>query len=107
MSLPDEASSPGKSGAPIIRADDVFRTFTVGQSRIEVLRGVSLSIEAGEKLFLCGASGAGKTSLLYTLAGLEEPNRGEVFFDGQSLYRLKPGKQAEIRNTLMGYVFQN
>ena len=92
---------------PVIRADNVHRTFESGTSRIEGLKGITLSIQSGEKLFLCGASGAGKTSLLYTLAGLEKPNEGSVFIDGQSLYGLGRREQAKIRNHLMGYVFQN
>ena len=99
---PESAAS-----TPIVQAEDVHRTFTIGPKKIEVLKGVTLSIEAGEKVFLCGASGAGKTSLLYTLAGLEEPNQGEVLIDGQSLYRLRRREQARIRNLKMGYVFQN
>lgn len=91
----------------IIAAEDVYRTFNIGNSRIEVLQGVSLKVQAGEKLFLCGASGAGKTSLLYTLAGLEKPNSGEVFIDGEALYKMSRSRQAKCRNQRMGYVFQN
>lgn len=84
-----------------------MRTFEIGDSRIEVLRGVSLEVTRGEKMFLVGPSGAGKTSLLYTLAGLEKPNDGDVLIDGRSLYRLGRGEQAKVRNTSMGYVFQS
>ncbi|MCF6313042.1 MAG: ABC transporter ATP-binding protein [Verrucomicrobiales bacterium] len=91
----------------IISAKDVYRTFEIGSSRIEVLRGVSLEVQAGEKLFLCGASGAGKTSLLYTLAGLEKPNQGDVFVRGESLYQMSRARQSRCRNRHMGYVFQN
>ena len=101
-SEPDPASAE-----PIVRAEDIHRTFTIGPKQIKVLRGVTLGINPGEKVFLCGASGAGKTSLLYTLAGLEEPNQGEVLIDGQSLYRLRRREQARLRNLKMGYVFQN
>lgn len=79
----------------------------MGKSEISVLRGVDLQVRRGERLFLCGASGAGKTSLLYTLAGLERPNEGTVLIDGQSLYDQPAHRQARVRNRLMGYVFQN
>lgn len=95
------------TNTPAIEAINVVRTFKIGNRLIEVLRGVSLSVQKGEKLFLVGPSGAGKTSLLYTLAGLECPNQGEVRIDGQSLYKLKKSKQASIRNNRLGYVFQN
>jgi putative ABC transport system ATP-binding protein/lipoprotein-releasing system ATP-binding protein len=72
-----------------------------------VLKGVTLDVHHGETLFLVGPSGAGKTSLLYTLAGLEKPNAGEVLINGQSLYRLGRKEQAHVRNTSMGYVFQS
>ncbi|MCL4103726.1 UNVERIFIED_CONTAM: hypothetical protein GTU68_059805 [Idotea baltica] len=91
----------------IIAAWDVYRTFSIGSKPIEVLKGVNLSILRGEKLFLCGASGAGKTSLLYTLAGLEKPNQGNVLVEGADLYSQNRKDQAKLRNEKMGYVFQN
>ncbi len=90
-----------------VEARDIVRTFEIGDNKIEVLRGVSLEVQHGEKLFLVGPSGAGKTSLLYTLAGLEKPNEGQVFIDGKSLYELPRREQAKVRNARMGYVFQS
>ena len=88
-------------------ARDIHRSYKVGQQSIHVLKGISAEINAGEILFLCGASGAGKTTLLYTLAGLENPDQGSVLVNGHSLYRSSKRVQAQIRNQLMGYVFQN
>ena len=90
-----------------VEAVDVVRHFIIGDKRIDVLRGVSLEVKRAEKLFLVGPSGAGKTSLLYTLAGLERPNAGDVRIDGKSLYRLRRRAQAAVRNARMGYVFQS
>ena len=90
-----------------VSARDIVRTFKIGENHIEVLKGVSLNVLHGETLFLVGPSGAGKTSLLYTLAGLEKPNEGEVVINGQSLYRLGRREQARVRNTSIGYVFQS
>ena len=90
-----------------VEARDIVRTFHIGENRIEVLKGVSLTVNHGETLFLVGPSGAGKTSLLYTLAGLEKPNEGDVVINGRSLYRLGRREQARVRNTSMGYVFQS
>lgn len=101
-----ESSHPA-SDSCAIEAVDIVRTFQVGDNRIEVLKEVSLRVERGEKLFLCGPSGAGKTSLLYTLAGLEKPNRGRVRAGGRDLYALSRREQARLRNREMGYVFQN
>lgn len=90
-----------------VEARDIVRTFQVGDNRIEVLKKVSLDVKRGDRLFLVGPSGAGKTSLLYTLAGLERPNEGDVLIDGRSLYRLRRKEQARVRNSSMGYVFQS
>ena len=91
----------------MIEADQVFRSYTLAKKKIEVLRGVNLKIEPGEKVFLCGPSGAGKTTLMYTLAGLENPHEGRVLIDGTDFYQLSSGNQASLRNEKIGYIFQN
>ena len=90
-----------------IEGQGLYRSFQIGKKVIEVLRGVDLKVRRGERLFLCGASGAGKTSLLYTLAGLERPNQGKVIVAGHSLYDQPAHDQARVRNRMMGYVFQS
>ncbi len=92
---------------PHLVATDLQRSFTLAHRRIDVLRGVSLSVEHGESLFLCGPSGAGKTTLLYTLAGLEKPDRGTVEIAGRSLYQGNSDRQARLRNSEVGFVFQS
>lgn len=104
MSISESNPLPNASA---VEANDVFRTFEIGENRIDVLKGVTLDVKRGEKLFLVGPSGAGKTSLLYTLAGLEKPNEGDVLIDGRSLYKLSRREQAKVRNAVMGYVFQS
>ncbi len=90
-----------------VAAIDIVRTFHIGENDIEVLRGVSLDVHHSETMFLIGPSGAGKTSLLYTLAGLERPNSGQVMIEGKSFYELSRREQARIRNTRLGYIFQS
>jgi putative ABC transport system ATP-binding protein/lipoprotein-releasing system ATP-binding protein len=92
---------------PRLAARGLKRSFRIGGSAIEVLRGIDLDVHAGEIVFLAGTSGAGKTTLLYTLAGLETPESGTVEFEGQSLYRLPGGALARLRNERMGFVFQS
>jgi len=89
-----------------LTASNLYRSFRLGAQKIEVLRGISLEVDRGECVFLCGASGAGKTTLLYTLAGLERPESGTVFLDGQQLYKGGETAQARIRNERTGFVFQ-
>lgn len=91
----------------MIEAHQVHRSYTLAKKEIEVLKGIDLKIEKGEKIFLCGPSGAGKTTLMYTLAGLEEPHKGKVLIDGTDFYSLSSGNQARLRNEKIGYIFQN
>jgi ABC-type lipoprotein export system ATPase subunit len=91
----------------MIEARGLFLGYTVGGKRVEVLRGIDLKILPGEKVFLCGPSGAGKTTLMYTLAGLERPEQGEILYNGKNFYDLGRNAQAKIRNARIGYVFQN
>lgn len=87
-------------------AKDLRRSFKMGERTIDVLRGISLEVAAGESVFLCGASGAGKSTLLYTLAGLERPEHGEVFFEDTPLYAQPESALAAMRNSAFGFVFQ-
>ena len=91
----------------LIIAENVRRGYSIAKKRIEVLKGVNLSIEKGEKVFLCGPSGAGKTTLMYTLAGLEKPDEGKVIIDGKDLYAMPKKHQSILRNSRMAYIFQN
>ena len=90
-----------------IRAENIHHGYTVGKKRVEVLHGIDLEINQGEKVFLCGPSGAGKTTLMYILAGLEKADGGHVYVEGQDLYSLSRKKQAALRNKRMSYIFQN
>ena len=91
----------------LITAENVRRGYSIAKKRIEVLKGIDLSIKKAEKVFLCGPSGAGKTTLMYTLAGLEEPDDGQVMIDGQDLYKIPKKQQSILRNSRMAYIFQN
>ena len=91
----------------LIEGEGIRRRYTLGKTELEVLRGVDVAIGRGEKVFLCGASGAGKTTLMYTLAGLERPQEGRVLIEGHDIYELSRRRQAELRNSRIGYIFQN
>lgn len=91
----------------MITADNLHRSYSIGKKQVEVLHGLSLHIKRGEKVFLCGPSGAGKTTLMYTLAGLEPPQQGKVTVDGQDIYGLSLRQRALFRNKNMGFIFQN
>src|SRR5438105_10495205 len=91
--------------APLI-ARNLRRSFRIGPRRIEVLRGISMEVRHSEAVFLVGATGAGTTTLLYTLAGLKRPEKGTVECSGRRLYSGSSRSEAKIRNTEMGFVFQ-
>ena len=90
-----------------LRARGLRKSFRLGATTLEILRGLNLDVRRGECVFLCGASGAGKSTLLYTLAGLERPTNGDVHFENEDLYRVSAAHQAELRNSRMGFVFQS
>ena len=90
-----------------LRARGLRKSFRLGATTLEILRGVDLDVRRGERVFLRGASGAGKSTLLYTLAGLERPTAGDVHFEDEDLYGISARRQAELRNTRMGFVFQS
>jgi putative ABC transport system ATP-binding protein/lipoprotein-releasing system ATP-binding protein len=90
-----------------LRARGLCQTYDLGGSHLEVLRGVDLDVARGEVVFLRGPSGAGKSTLLYILAGLEHPRSGSVEFEGEQLFSIGGGRQAQLRNSRMGFVFQS
>ena len=91
----------------MIFATNLHRSYSIGKKTIEVLHGLDLHIKKGEKIFLCGPSGAGKTTVMYTLAGLETPQAGNVVIDGTDIYALPTTQRSLFRNKYMGFIFQN
>jgi lipoprotein-releasing system ATP-binding protein len=92
--------------APILIARNVRKTYIMGERRLDVLRGVSVSVQRGEFLTLRGASGAGKSTLLHLLGGLDLPDGGEIIFDSQNLLDLSNNELTRLRNRRVGFVFQ-
>jgi ABC-type lipoprotein export system ATPase subunit len=91
---------------PLLWARDVGRTYRLGKRSLEVLRGVNLTVDAGDFLALRGASGAGKSTLLHLLGGLDTPNVGEIWFARKNLAKLSGAELARLRNQRVGFVFQ-
>jgi len=91
----------------LIRLQEIRKTYGTGEGAVEVLRGVSESIRAGELVALTGASGSGKTTLMNILGCLDTPSGGEYWFDGQQLSLLSSDQLARIRSKNIGFVFQN
>lgn len=91
---------------PPLRLDNVRRTFVQGPVELRVLRGASLTVEAGEIVALMGPSGAGKSTLLHIAGLLERPDDGEVWLDGLACGRLNDDKRTELRRARLGFVYQ-
>jgi putative ABC transport system ATP-binding protein len=82
------------------------KIYRQGHVEVPALRGVDLSIPAGDFACLSGPSGSGKSTLLNLLSGLDQPSTGEVEVNGQRVDRMKPGALAELRLHHIGFVFQ-
>ena len=91
----------------LVKAEAITKTYQMGNRPLTVLRGVSVSVRPGETVAIIGPSGAGKSTLLHALGGLDEPSSGEVWFRGQSLYRLSARERTMIRARHVGFVFQS
>lgn len=91
---------------PILEASKVQRSFREGGTTLEVLRGVELTIAAGERLAIVGASGSGKTTLLQIIGGLDQPTSGSVRIRGRDIHALSEAERCVLRNEALGFVYQ-
>jgi putative ABC transport system ATP-binding protein len=91
---------------PIIETRDLRKQFGVGDVAVDVLRGVNLSIEAGEFVALMGPSGSGKSTLMSIVGGIEPPTSGEVFLEGTDIARLNDDARTLLRRRRIGFIFQ-
>lgn len=90
----------------VIEAKGISRGFRQGPKRVEVLKDINLQVPAGTSLAIVGASGAGKSTLLHILGGLDQPDQGEVFVDGKSLWEMTERERGDLRNASMGFIYQ-
>ena len=92
---------------PIIELTDLTKRYQMGDNTVHALRGVSLDIDAGDFVAIMGASGSGKSTLMNIIGCLDRPTSGRYLLAGREVSRLDGDQLAEIRNHLIGFVFQS
>ena len=97
---------PSEISEPIIDLRDVVKRFTVGGSEIEILKTVSLQVNAGEFVAIIGPSGSGKSTMLNMITGIDRPTAGEVMVLGQPVHKLSENGLARWRGEAVGIIFQ-
>jgi putative ABC transport system ATP-binding protein len=94
-------------GAPVIRTAGLARSYQMGAATVSALRGVDLTVQAGEFVALMGASGSGKSTLLHLLGCLDRPTAGSYWLEGVEVSSLSRDALAEVRSQRIGFVFQS
>jgi lipoprotein-releasing system ATP-binding protein len=94
------------SNSVVLEGSDLAKEFIQGGVKLQVLRGASIRVCAGERIAIVGASGSGKTTLLQLLGGLDLPTRGTVDIAGSAMNELSDAERGRLRNRAVGFVYQ-
>ena len=90
----------------MIKARNIIKSYRNGESRFQVLKDISLDIEDNDFVVILGASGSGKSTFLNVISGLERPDSGKVFYDGNEITALSDNELTEFRKKNVGFIFQ-
>lgn len=96
----------GREGDTLLTVNQVERSFQVGGSTLQVLKGIQMEVKQRQLVMLKGRSGSGKTTLLNCLGGLDTPSKGEIWFNGQLFSSLSDDERTLVRRKEMGFIFQ-
>ena len=90
----------------LLQIVDVEKSYLSGPVELKVLRGVNITVEAGEIISVIGTSGVGKSTLLNLIGTLDRPTNGTVLYEGQDIFKLTNKELARFRNQELGFIFQ-
>ena len=82
---------------PVMQATQLWKIYASGDSNVQAVRGVDVSVKEGEMIAIMGPSGCGKTTLLNVLSGIDQPNSGEVLIAGQPMYSVSDDQRTQMR----------
>jgi putative ABC transport system ATP-binding protein len=90
----------------ILKTIDLCKSYGSGETKVEALKGINISIKQGEFAAVVGPSGSGKSTLLHLLGGVDKPTSGKVIIDGQDIYKLNEKELSIFRRRKVGFIFQ-
>lgn len=90
----------------IVKVKNLRKSYGEGNTRVDALKDIDLTIKQGEFVAIIGPSGSGKSTLLHLLGGVDKPSSGEVFIDGEDIYKLSETKLSQFRRRKIGFIFQ-
>ena len=91
---------------PILRLENIWKTYTMGEVEVHALRGVSLTIRRGDFVAITGSSGSGKSPMMNLVGCLDLPTKGSIFLDNKDIATLSESDLAQIRGKKIGFIFQ-
>ncbi|MBU4124634.1 MAG: ABC transporter ATP-binding protein [Nanoarchaeota archaeon] len=90
----------------VIKVEDAWKTYKLGETNLDVLKGVSFAIKKGSFVAIMGASGSGKSTLLHIIGALDLPSKGKIYINGENLSKMNEDQLSKIRGQKIGFVFQ-
>lgn len=93
-------------GEPLIQLKDIYKTYQMGNETVHASDGVSLTIDRGEFVAIVGKSGSGKSTLMNIIGALDIPTEGDYILGGEDVSQMSDNQLAEIRNKMIGFIFQ-